>query len=207
MTNIVTTSDAVLLDLLTDEQLATMREANKANTAVTALIDARLEAKAKAIAQAKVLDEFKAKLAEFVLPEPPEGVYNVYAGYAKVFRPLTAKEAKDFKATHPEATDEEIAGKRIETDEWAWQAWVINKALAVPKAGSTATEPSTRKLAITLHKRDGQSLVTVGNFRTSKEACDHLGLATGKDSARRVLEGHHFIVDSYDGTDFLIKAT
>lgn len=204
MTTVIT-SDAVLINLLTDEQLAALREANKADANAVALIDAKIEAKAKAIAEAKALDEFKAKLAEFVLPPPPEGVHNVYASYAKVFRPLTAKESKDFKATHPEATDEEIAGKRIETDQWAWQTWVINKALAVPKAGSTATEPSTRKLAITLHKREGQALVTVGNFRTSKEACNHLGIETGVDSARRVLEGRHFIVDSYDGTDFLIK--
>lgn len=204
--NTIISSEAVLLDLLTDDQLLGIREANKDNEAIAKLVDARIEAKTKALAEAKALDEFKAKLAEFVLPSPPEGVHNVYAGFAKVFRPLTAKEAKEFKATHPEASDAEIDGKRIETDEWAWQTWVINKALTVPKSSTTATtEARQRKLAITVYKREGLSLVPIGNFRTSKEACDHLGLDTGKDSARRVLEGRKFQVDDYDGQDFLIK--
>jgi hypothetical protein len=54
-------------------------------------------------------------------------------------------------------------------------------------------------------KVEGDSLVLVGNFRNGAEACKHLSLATGGDSAMRVLQRYGYHVEQYDGTDFLIK--
>ena len=137
----------------------------------------------------------------------PEGVRNIYRAWHQVSRPLTKAEKKDLQATSPAITSEELDNRRVETDQWAWSDWIINKALGVAKAGATKARNNTRKLAITIAKREGMTLMPVGNFRTSKEACEYLGLATGKDSARRVLEAHHYIVDSYDGNDYLVKTT
>ena len=197
-------SQAVLLDLISDDQLATMRDANKDNAEVVALIDARTEAKGKALAEAKQLEDFMAAIALIELPTPPPSVINLYFPHRRDSRKLTKAEWAGLKQTKPDITDEELDGKRIELDTFSWGSPVINKAFTVTQSGSSKA-PSTRKLAITLNKRDGSTLSPVGNFRTSKEACEHLNLDTHKDSARRVLEAHKYIVDGYDGTEFLVK--
>ena len=195
--------EAVLLDLLSENQLDDMREAHKDNPQVVALIDGRREAKAKVESDAKVLTEFKDLLTLVDLPNPPEGVYNVYNSFALVKRHLTKAEKSELLKTHQKMTGEEADARLVETDEWAWAGWTLNKAMTQGKASISTT--ATRKLAITLHKRDGNTLTPIGNFPTSKSACVYLNLETGKDSAKRVLEAHHYIVDSYDGTDYIVK--
>jgi hypothetical protein len=201
---VISEQQALLADLFSVEELQAKREANKDNPKIVATIDAKLEAIAKAETQAKLREEFTALLETIELPEPPEGTVNIFNAYVPAKRGLTKAEKADYKANHPDVSDEDLNAKLIETGEMMWQGWTINKALSVPK-GSTSSTTSTRKLAITLNKRDGDRLVPVGNFRTSKEACNHLGLATQGDSARRVLEAKKYVVDSYEGSDFLVK--
>lgn len=199
----VSAGQAILLDLITDDQLAGMRVANEGNPEVVALIDARVEAKAKAENDAKALDEFKALLQTLDLPNAPEGVVNIYRAWQKQSRPLTNKEQKEVLAANPTLTEEIVSTRRIEVDKWAWGDWTFNKAMTTGKT-TTSRATSTRKLAITLKKREGDTLSTVGNFRTSKEACNHLGLETAGDSANRVLIAHKYITDEYEGSDFLV---
>jgi hypothetical protein len=200
---------AVILDLFTDEQLNAVLVANKDNADVVALINGRREAKARELAQAKEMDSFKQYLADLqVLPPPPQGVLNVYASVVKATRPLTKAERKDIKATLPAITEAELDARIVELDGYVWSDWTINKAMTTTKSsasGSTTTK--SRKLAITITKRDGMTLTPIGNFRTSKEACDYLQLTIGKDSARRVLEAHSYLVDDYDGADFKVTTT
>lgn len=197
-------SQAVLLDLISDDQLASMRESNKDNAEVVALIDARTEAKGKALAEAKQLDDFMAKVALIELPLPPPSVINLYFPHRRDSRKLFKAEREGLRKTKPDITDEELDGKRIELETFSWGIPIINKAFSVTQSGSSKA-PSTRKLAITLNKRDGSTLTPVGNFRTSKEACEYLSLDTHKDSAKRVLEARKYIVDGYDGSDFIVK--
>lgn len=200
---VVGESQAILLNLFSQEELEAKREANKDNPKIVAAIDARLEANAKAATQAKLREEFTALLETIDLPEPPEGTLNIFNAYVPEKRYLTKKEREDYKSNHPDITDEALASMMVETGNKVWQGWTINKALTQPKGSTSST--STRKLAITLNRREGNSLEPIGNFRTSKEACVHLGLDTKGDSARRVLEAHKFVVDDYPGSDFLIK--
>lgn len=199
----VSASQAILLDLITDDQLAGMRVANEGNPEVVALIDARVEAKAKAENDAKALDDFKVILQKVELPNAPEGVINIYRAWQRQSRPLTNKEQKEVLAANPTLTEEIVSTRRIEIDKWAWGDWTFNKAMTTAKS-TTSRATSTRKLAITLNKREGNALTPIGNFRTSKEACTHLGLETAGDSANRVLLAHKYITDQYEGTDFLV---
>ena len=202
----VSESQAILLDLFSDEELAAKREANKDRPEVVAAIDAKLEAKAVAQAKAIAMEEFMALIPTLELPDAPEGVLNIYRAWGKVKRHLNKAERKELQTLHPDLTDQDLDNRLVETDQWGWGDWVINKAMTQGKVGSGAREVSTRKLAISVLKRDGTNLTPIGNFQTSKAACDYLDLTTGKDSARRVLEAHHFVIDTYEGADFLVKA-
>lgn len=200
----VSAGQAILLDLITDDQLASMRELNAGNSEVVALIDARVEAKAKAENDAKALDEFKALLQTLDLPNAPEGVVNIYRAWQKLTRPITKKEIKEVLDANPLLSEVDVSTRLVETDQWGWGAWTFNKAMTTAKS-TTSKATSTRKLAITLNKREGNALTPIGNFRTSKEACKHLGIETAGDSANRVLLAHHYITDQYEGSDFLVS--
>ncbi|GAF90898.1 unnamed protein product, partial [marine sediment metagenome] len=88
---------------------------------------------------------------------------------------LHKAERKELLETHPTLTDEDLDNRLVETDQWAWQGWTLNKAMTQGKA-SGSKETTTRKLAISLLKRDGTILTPVGNFATSKQACEYLSL-------------------------------
>ena len=199
----VSAGQAILLDLITDDQLASIRELNQGKPEVVAQIDAILESKAKALSDAKALEEFTALLQTVDLPDAPEGVVNIYKAWQKQHRHLGSGEREDLQKTIAGITDEELDARLVETDQWAWSDWTFNKALTVGKA-TTSTRTTTRKLAITLNKREGNALTPIGNFRTSKEACKHLGLETAGDSANRVLIAHKYITDEYEGSEFLV---
>jgi hypothetical protein len=193
-----------LVEAMPDADLLKYKETNPNNESLVKLVDGILEARKHQAEQETIKQAFLASL-KVDLPEPPEGVYNVYRAYGKVFRPLTKDERKDYLKTHPEATKEELDAKRLETDNWAWGDWTINKGFS--PAGTKSSTPKTTipKRAITVKKVEGDSLVLVGNFRNGAEACKYLGLTTGGDSAMRVLQRFGFHVEQYDGADFLIK--
>ena len=202
----LSTKQAMLLDLLTDDQLQSNLEGAKANgnTDLANAITDHLEAKAKAKHDAEVLEAFTNALNALELPaEVPEGIFNIFRARIKDSRKLTKKEREELKSTFPTITEVELDSRCVELDNFVWGAWTINKALSQPKSSGTTTT-KTRKLAVTVHSREGNSLTPIGNFRTSKEACIHLGFDTKGDSARRVLEAHKLVVDDYDGDDYLV---
>jgi len=197
---------AMLLDLITEEQLVAMREVNKENPEVVNAINAHLEAKAKADSDKLVLDNFTTSLSALELPlDTPDTIINIYRPRIKETRSLTKGEIKEVLSSNPTLTEEDVNTRIKETGNTIWGAWVLNKALSIPKGG-TSPSTSTRKLAITLYKHNADKADDlVGNFRTSKEACVHLGLETKGDSANRVLIAHKYTTDDYDGNDYLVK--
>lgn len=200
------TKQAMLLDLLTDEQLQSNLEGAKANgnNELANAISEHLDAKAKAKHEAEVLESFTNALNALELPlEVPEGVFNIFRARVRDSRKLNKKEWRELKSTMPTITDEELGSRRVELDNFVWGAWTINKALSQPKASSPTTT-RTRKLAVTVYSREGTNLTNIGNFRTSTEACEHLGFTHKGDSARRVLEAHKLVVDDYEGESFLL---
>lgn len=195
-----------LADVMSDEELIAKRDAVDSE-AVKTLINGILQTREKMRADKELEEHFLQELNAKELPPPPSTIVNVYRAWRKVFRPLTKAERKDYLKTHPEATTEELDSKRIETDDWAWGQWELNKGFSPSgktPAGNT-TKPQSTKRAITVKRIEGDSLVFVGNFRNGEEACKYLKYETGGDSATRVLGRFGCVTTSYDGTDFTIK--
>lgn len=202
MEYIISATEAMLLDVLTPEQVEEYITNNPSKAeAINKAIEAN--AKAKALDQARV--DFIDLLDTIELPDPPEGVLNIYRPYRKATRPLTKAEKDEVKASNPNIEQAMLDARVIDTGEWTWGEWQFNKSMATTSAKSGESKARTRKLAVTVNKRDGNTLALVGNFRTSKEACEHFGLETKGDSARRVLEANKYIVDDYDGDQFLVS--
>jgi len=191
---------------LSNEQLDEVIAKNPDNDSLKVQVAGIKEARAYLAKQEEIEATFMIALSELSLPEPPSGVYNVYRAFGKVFRPLNKKERESYLTNHPEATKEELDAKQVETDQWAWGDWVINKASAPQGKVSGGSKPTMTKRAIIVKKVEGDSLVLVGNFRTGSEACTYLKLDTGGDSAMRVLQRFGYHTQAYDGQDFTIKA-
>lgn len=200
----ITQSQAILLDLLTDSQLADMREANKDNADVVALIDTRKADKAEALADKMLLDTFTTSLGTLELPEAPKGVLNIYRAWREGNRHITNAEVKEVLKANVNLDESEVKARLIPSGVWAWGDWTLNKAMSTTTTKASG-DTKTRKLAVTVFNRDGSNLTLDGNFRTSKEACEHYGYSTKGDSARRVLEAHKKVVDDYEGDDYLVK--
>jgi len=199
---------ASLLDMITDDQLQAMREANKDDAAKVARVDAQLLAREEKRVQVELEAAFNEAMSTLELPLPPNTVYNVFRAMRKDSRAMTKKEREVYLAGHPLATTIELDSKRIELDTTSWGAWQVNKAMSV--AGNVrggGESHTTRKRAITLLERVGSTLEMerIGNFRTSSEAADHLGLDHEGNSAKRVLKDKGYTVDEYDGQDFLLS--
>jgi hypothetical protein len=102
----------------------------------------------------------------------------------------------------------EIDGKQAKVKEtrqptiktWQWEV-ETNKGFTQGKAsGANANQPTKR--AVTINKRDGQTLKFIGNFQSASKACDYLKINVGGDSATRVLAREGYILDAYTGTDY-----
>ena len=202
---IVSESQAILLDLFTDEELAAKREANKDKPDIIAKIDAHVEGKAIAQAKAQAMNDFTGALQALELPQAPEGVYNVYRAWHKDTRHLYKKEREAILSANPTLTEAELDTRLIELDTYSWGDWTFNKAMTQGKVGTSGTKASARKLAVVVSKHHTDTAdELIGNFRTSKEACVHLGLDTKGDSANRVLIAHKYSTDIYEGNDYLV---
>jgi len=187
--------DATLFASLTDKQLREARAKYKDVPKVLELIEQvetdRKEKQAEAEAQFAKLAEleankalFEAQVANLVqnLTNPPEGVYNIHLRYAKT---TEAVEATETTEAMPEV--------------WGW-VLEVNKATEVKPA--TARKATSQKRGITVEKREGDRIVPVGNFKTASEACKHLGIAIGGDSAVRVLAREGYLTSQYEGDQF-----
>ena len=81
--------------------------------------------------------------------------------------------------------------------------WTESKQ-ASPKGKADVT---TTKRAITVSKRsvtNPNQLELVGNFRSGNEACTHLKIVVGADSATRVLQREGYFTEPYSGNDLII---
>jgi hypothetical protein len=185
-----------LTKVLSDKQLLDMKTSNPNNQSVANMVDGILLTRSNLAKQAKIEAEFSAKVAKLTkLPAPPDGIHNLYLNWSIVEIP------QDIPEGCSEAKQKELEANPIKT----WQ-WVITTNKGFTQGKATSTESGTSKRAITVHSRNGTSLVFVGNFRTGAEACEYLKLSTNGDSAPRVLKANGYIVDAYTGNDFIVKA-
>jgi hypothetical protein len=186
---------------MTSEDLNELKRKYADNPNVVTLIDGILQAREVEEATAKIAKEFEVKIAKLArLPEPPEGIHNVYLRWAKVDEPIQGSEAMEVEVTQPDGS-KVMEMRQPTTEVWRWVV-ELNKAFQVTR--QTATNGvKTSKRAITVNKRNGSTLEPVGNFTSATKACTYLKLPIGADSAMRVLTRNSYIVDQYDGTEFL----
>ena len=196
----ISATEAMILDMLSPEQVQAYI---KANPSKAEGIKQALEANAQAKAKEQALEDFLALLDTIELPDPPDGTLNIYRPFRKEARHLNKAEREEVKKANPQIADSDLENRVVDTGRKICGKWELNKAMTTSSA-KTEGKARTRKLAITLNKREGNTIVPVGNFRTSKEACDNFHIETGRDSARRVLEAKGYIVDDYDGNDFTL---
>lgn len=199
-----------LIQAMSIPELENFKANYKDNESVTKILDGYIEVKGREAIQAKAkLDFAKAigKLAD-KLPHPDD-VHNVYLRWAEVDVEDTTLEAEEVEiVVTPAVTDGEgnvttPAVKEMQTRYPMHKAnqWVVelNKGFSV---GKSSSQPTTSKRAITLNKRQGQTLEFVGNYASASKACEALSIPIGGDSATRVLAREGYILDAYNGTDF-----
>ena len=196
--------DNVLLQAMSDKDIAEYLNKFKDNESVITLLNGILATR-KAEAEAKKAEEeFTAKLLKLAkLPAPPANIHNVGLFWREVEVPQGEPEEVEV-IKQIDGKDTKVKETRQPTTK-VWQ-WVTETNVSNTKLGKsntgTDTTTKTSKRAITLNKRNGNVLNFVGNFKSGSAACEHLKLNTGGDSANRVLQREGYIIDPYNGTDF-----
>ena len=181
-------------------ELRALREKYSDNADFVKLVDAAIERQEAKERESKIKADFEAKVSKLTkLPEPPAGIHNIFMRWAEVDVPDGEPETVD--VPQPDGT---TITKTRQPSHKEYQ-WIVetNKAFQVTRGTTDTGKP--RKLAITVLERNGQSLETIGNFRSGAEACDYLDLDHAGNSGIRVLRDKGFIIDPYDGEDFTIK--
>lgn len=193
----------LLVKAMSNEDLEALKVKYAGNQSMTTLIDGILEVRHKEEAQAKLVKDFEAKVSKLAkLPQPPEGIHNIYLVWREVEEPQG----------EPELLAEDVCkanGLEVGTIRQAtikvWK-WVVetNKGFQPVKATNKddGGEASATKRGITVYKRTGTTLEAKGNYRSASKACETFKLPLGGDSAMRVLARNGYITEPYLGSDF-----
>lgn len=202
-----------LIQAMSIPELEDFKTKYEGNESVTKIIDGYIEVKTRQEAQAKAKADFEKAIGKLIGKLPhPEDVHNIYMRWAKHEEAIPDSEVEKVILRNGVVLKELPADSKAEIDAgiivveerqpsqeiWGWEV-ETNKGFSVGKASAS---PTASKRAITINKRDGQSLVMVGNFPSASKACEHLGITLGGDSATRVLNREGYILDAYTGTDF-----
>ena len=148
------------------------------------------------LAREQAIADFEAKILGLAdLPKPPDTIHNIYLAWREVMLPVAI----------PEGTSEaRIAELKANPSKvWKWVVEVNHADKAIKASGETAINSGKR--AITVYKRSGSQLESLGNFHSGSKACDYLNLDYAGNSAIRVLRDNSYIIEAYTGTDFIDK--
>jgi len=189
-----------LIQVMSNEDLAGLKDKYADNTSVVLLIDGILETRGREQAQAKAKAQFTNGIAKVFAKLPhPEDISNIYVHWGEVDIP--AGEPEELSEDVCKATGLEIGTMRTPSHkEFQWIV-EVNKGIVIKRADGNGTA-TTGKRAITVYKRNGTQLEEKGHFISASKACEHLKLILGADSATRVLGRDGYIVEPYNGTDF-----
>jgi hypothetical protein len=200
-----------LFEAMTNDKIQSLLTEYKDNASVVTLLSGIMETR-KSIAEANKLKvDFEAKIAKLVkLPTPPAGIHNVYLAWAeveeKIGEPVEVEVVKSQAVHNPDGSVNtpavmEKVMRQPTAKVWKWVVELNHSTPCKSTSGDHSTT-STSKRAVTILKRNGLALESIGNFKTCQSACDYLKLDTKQDSAKRVLEKNNYIVESYTGSDF-----
>jgi len=210
-----------LIQAMSIPELEKFKEQYSDNVSIIKIIDGYIVTKTQELAKAKAKEDFESHLDTNQPPPPPDGIYNIYYAWKDVEVEVDntslepeevevvkkqAKIDKDGNIVKPAVMETELRyPKTTETR----KQWVVdtNKGFEVPKSGSAKTTISKR--AITIKGIEGDSVMSIGNFRSCAEGCRYLKLACagslgGSENGRTVLMRNGYVVNDYDGTDFTI---
>ena len=180
-----------LIKAMSDEDLQALKVKYANNEAIVKLIDGILETRQVEADKARVKADFEAKVLKLAkLPTPPEDIHNLYLRWAEVEESVGEPEPVEVNGT--------TEMRQPTTKVWKWII-EVNKGFQVAK--TTNGIPRVTKRSISVSKREGNTLVPIGNFTNATEACKYLKLTIGGDSANRVLQRDGYIVDQYAGND------
>lgn len=176
----------------------------RGNTGLVQVLDNLLnqrEAKDKAEA---VKAKFESGLPKFVdkLPEPPPEVHNIFLAFREVETEDTSQPQVEVELVNPETHEKytEMRYPKVKTQKWIAE---VNKATTIQSgSGKGKSETKTAKRGITVYKREGMNLQTIGNFKNGETALRFVNLQSGGDSANRVLQRNGYLIEPYEGIDF-----
>lgn len=182
--------------------LAEVNKAEQRNMADDAIALTKMQA----IAEAEKLEaDFKVKTEKFLktLVIPPS-VHNFLVRNAEVDVPEIPERLIETRVVGDDG--KVTTAMRPATIKQKQNLMSINHACQIGRGSTTTTTTKTgKKRGGTLSKRNGNILVTIGNFTTKKQACIHEGIGDeiGVGSPSIPLARHGYIWDEYDGTDFI----
>ena len=218
-----TNGTATLADMtqvFTLAQLQTMQKTYKASPSILALLDTAIKTKEAQELEAKLLADFDASILALAnLPKPPASVHNVYLAWqevevnvgepveVEVVRTPAVVELKPDGSTiikTPAITEREFRQPTAKV--WQWtitrnKGFDTGKAKVSTNTGTTQT--ASTKRAITVKHIVNNQVEVIGNFSNGAEACKHLKLNVGANSATRVLQNNGFTLEPYTGTDMI----
>ena len=186
-----------LIQAMSIPELQHFKEQYAGNESIIKIVDGYIVVKEQEIAKAKAKDEFGKVIAKMVAKLPhPDDVLNVHLRWAEVEVEDTSQEPEEVEVEGVK----ELRYPKIKMFQWVVE---LNKGFQVSKTSSGGNQVSgTSKRAITVKRIEGESLVPVGNFHSANEACKHLRLIIGGDSANRVLQRDGYLSQACDGTDY-----
>ena len=207
-----------LIKAMSVSELQTFKNQYKDNESIQKIVDGYIAIKTQEAEQAKAMESFSKAIDKLVNKLPhPETVHNVYLGWREVDVEDTSQPAVEVDIiTEPAEVNSDgmIVKEAVKATEsrypmtkaWRWNV-ELNKGFAPAKASSGNAVTTVSKRAITVKRiLDDAAPELIGNFRSAKEACQHLNLIVGTDSAMRVLTNRNpYMAIAYEGTDFKVS--
>lgn len=183
-----------LLIQLPNDELTALMAKYPDNTNIQTLAQGILDEREIAIATEKAIKTFTDKITKvFDKLDNPLELLNVHICWklVEIGEPVAIELVKD---------GQKVTEMRCEQAyRWVLETNHVCKAYTMP-----ASAASANARAITVFKRNGESVETVGNFRTASKACEYLKLAVGGNSGSRVLQTAGYFTEKYTGTEFIL---
>ena len=188
-----------LIQAMSIPELEKFKASYPTNESIQKIVDGYIAVRHQEEAKIKAKAEFEATIAKLVGKLPhPDDVYNVYLAWREVEIEDTSQAPEEVVVNGTK----ELRHPKTKVAKWVVE---LNKGFQVSK-GSTTTLTGSTKRAITVKKVQGDTLAPAGNFHSASEACKHLKLTIGGDSAMRVLQREGYLTSPYDGTAFTVTS-
>jgi len=180
-----------LINAMSDEDIAEMKEKYADNASVILLLDGILETRRKVATQAKAKADYVKGITTLVgkhLAIQPEGETNVLITWEEADIADGEPEEVMVNGTTELRTPHHKEVKPVVRTNVFW-----SETTSVNRSASGKGNNGVSKRAIRVFKRSGTQLIDKGVYASATKACEALGLIVGGDSATRVLARDGYI--------------